>query len=95
MNYLKIENGQGYFLNKKSETVPLDMISKEDIYWLLEQVFEDSFSMDEYSETLIKNEAHKVIYRNLYNKLSELVVNKNNILDEINSLYTDAIEKYN
>ena len=40
------------------------------------------------------NEAHKIIYGNLYKKFDELLENKTRFHDESVALYKDALDKY-
>ena len=50
--------------------------------------------MDAYNDELIKNEAHKIIYRNIFNKFSELKKNKQSFKDQYSGLYEEALSKY-
>lgn len=74
----------------------IDTISKEDILFLLTQATdaECEFEMDESNDDEIKNEAHKIIFENIYNKFNDLLKNKNKFLDESMAQYKDAFEKY-
>jgi len=96
MNYLKIENGKGFFRGDNGEYKTIDSIRKEDILRLLDAVVSEeiSFEMDEMNENNIQNQAHKIIYGNIYEKLLELKKNKNYFLDECKDLYKDALNKY-
>ena len=64
--------------------------------YLLDKATEDGceFEMDSPSLNKIKNEAHKIIYENLYDKFQDLLKNKNKFIDESESLYKDALQKY-
>lgn len=99
MKCLKIYKGKGYFINKNKEEIELDKITTEDILWMIDQItdpknLEENFEVDNIEKSEIKNEAHKVIYQNLCKKLSDLIKNRKNFFDEIQSQYTDAIKKY-
>ena len=74
MTYLKINNGKGYFRDENNEYAEIDTIRKEDIFRLLEVItLEDiPFEMDSIAENNLQNAAHKIIYRELYVKFSEL-----------------------
>ena len=50
-------------------------------------VIEKDVEMDEYDEDELKNPAHQIIYKNLYNKICELKDNKQNINDKIRNMY--------
>ena len=96
MNYLKINDGKGFFYNKDGEYKEIDTIKKEDLFFLLEEATnpEKEFVIEEMSEDSIKNEAHKIIYLELSKKFKELLENKNRFLDESESLYREAFHKY-
>ena len=96
MKYLTIKSGQGYFFNSENMEKKIDAIGKDDILFLLEQATnpENDFEMDAICDDNIKNEAHKIIYENLYAKFDDLLKNKNKFLDESMALYKDAFSKY-
>ncbi|ADU22799.1 hypothetical protein [Ruminococcus albus] len=96
MNYLKISNGKGSFRNKDGEYKEIDTITKEDILYLLDEATDSTsnFEMDEITDDSIKNEAHKIIYKSIYSKFSNLLNNKKQFLDECDGLYKDALQKY-
>ena len=96
MNYLKISNGKGSFRNKDGEYKEIDTITKEDILYLLDEATDSTsnFEMDEITDDSIKNEAHKIIYKSIYSKFSNLLSNKKQFLDECDGLYKDALQKY-
>ena len=96
MTDLKIENGKGFFLNEKGEMQQIHEIRKEDILKMLDLATDNNidFEMDEIIDGSIQNEAHKIIYSELYRKFKELLDNKDKFLDESESLYKDALDKY-
>lgn len=96
MNYLKINNGRGFFRNKAGEYKELDTITKEDILFLLDEATNSStdFEMEEITDESIKNEAHKIIYKSIFQKFSNLLCNKKQFQDECDALYKDALQKY-
>ena len=76
MKYLVIEHGQVFFTfdesgnNKKG----IDLITKEDLLKLIQCALEDEhFEMDSYDDSIVHNAAHKVIYKNIYQKLDDLL----------------------
>lgn len=95
MKYLKIENGKGFYLDSENEFQTIDLIQKEDMLNLLDAVTdkEIEFEMDENSDEIL-NEAHKIIYNELYKRLNELKEDKDRFLEESESLYKDALQKY-
>ncbi len=95
MKYLKIENNKGYYCLAQNKWQEIDRINKEDLLILLNKALETDFEMDAYEQEKVSNKAHQIIYKNLFNKFTELLENKNRFKDESEQLYKDAIEKYN
>ena len=96
MKCLEIKMGKGFFLRKTGEMIPLDQMKKEDLMFLLDIATseENSFEMDDMEQHSIDNQAHQIIYSNLSDKFSELLLNKGRFLDESKGLYKDALQKY-
>ena len=95
MKCLKIEKGKGKFINREGEFLDLDTMSKDDILHLLDiATGDDSFEMDDADEKEISNQAHRIIYQSLYEKFSELLKNKTRFKDESESIYKEALQKY-
>ena len=95
MKCLTIENGKGFFSIDGETKTPLDMVTKDDLLTLLNFIIESEAEMDPYDEAALSHAAHKIIYRNLFEKFKELEKNKARFKDESTSLYRTAIEKYN
>lgn len=96
MHYLKINNGKGFFLDSEGEMKEIHLITKEDVLRLLDCATnsEVNFEMDENTDGIIQNEAHRIIYDAIYRKFKELMENKSRFIDESSSLYKDAYLKY-
>lgn len=96
MKCLEIRNGKGFFFNKDGEMVELDKMKKDDLMYLLNIATDTdkSFEMDDIQLSNIENQAHKVIYENLYDKFQELLQNRTRFYDESIALYKDAMQKY-
>ena len=79
MKCLEIKNGKGY-----------------DLLYLLDIAtnIDESFEMDNIETCKLDNQAHKVIYENLYDKFQELLQNRTRFYDESIVLYKDALQKY-
>jgi hypothetical protein len=96
MKYLKIEENKGFYL--KSGTTPswieIDKINKDDLMELLNLAIISDFEMDQFKEEIIQNKAHQIIYKNIYEKFTSLISQKNVFKDQSESLYKEAIEKY-
>lgn len=96
MKCLKIENGRGHYLDKEGNYLEIDKMGKDDILFLLNFATDENetFEMDDPDESELSNPAHKIIYSNLYEKFSELLLNKSRFLDESEAIYKDALQKY-
>ena len=96
MKCLKIENGRGHYLDKERNYLEIDKMGKDDILFLLNIATDENetFEMDDPDESELSNPAHKIIYSNLYEKFSELLLNKSRFLDESEAIYKDALQKY-
>ena len=96
MKILKIEGNKGYYKVDETEEnwLEIDKISKEDLLTLLKFATEKKVEMDEYKDQLLQNPAHNIIYRNIYGKFSDLIVNKTRFRDSVELMYKAAIDKY-
>ena len=98
MKYLKIEDNKGFFIKIKddstAEWIEIDKIAKDDLLFLLTQATSDTFEMDAYSEDLMANKAHQIIYKNIHEKFLSLESLKSKFKDESESLYKEALDKY-
>ena len=97
MKYLKIDNNKGYFFNSIVEVndwVEIDKITKEDLMILLNKAISEDFEMDEFFVENISHKAHQIVYKSIYEKLTGLIGNKTKFIDECDSQYKEAIEKY-
>jgi hypothetical protein len=94
MKRLKIERSQATYSVDGENWNSIEKIGKDDLLFLVDKVFEEDFDMDNPDECRIGNEAHKIIYENIYKKLRKLIDDKRNFQDESELKYKDAIEKY-
>ena len=95
MKYLKIENSKGHFMSSEGNYLEIDKIDKNELMYLVNKATEnDEFEMDEYQESDIGNPAHKIIYKNIYDKFTSLLSNKTRFKDESGQLYTRSFEQY-
>lgn len=98
MKYLKIENNKGYFLKLEKDQpdkwIEIDKISKEDLMNLLELTISNDFEMDDYIEDNIAHKAHQIVYKSIFEKFTDLINNRKSFIDECDSQYRSAIEKY-
>jgi len=96
MKYLKIENNKGlYRLNATADSwIELDQINKEHLLLLLKSASTSDFEMDEYEDSLLRNPAHNIIYKNIWGKFKGFLSNKTRFQDSVEAMYRSAIEKY-
>jgi hypothetical protein len=97
MKYLKIDDNKAYYLKSAdSETVwtEIDKINKDDLLTLLNSAISNDFEMDIYSDEILSNKAHQIIYKNIFEKFTSLLAMKDKFKDESERLYKDALEKY-
>src|SRR5690242_184289 len=98
MKYLKIDDNKGFFLRDKDDSttqwVEIDKINKDDLLNLLNCATSDTFEMDAYSEEIMANKAHQIIYKNIHEKFITLESMKAKFKDESESLYKEELDKY-
>lgn len=96
MKCLKIKSGQGYFSDINGKDIAIDKISKDDILRFVDIITmsEEPIEIDDMNSNQIDNEAHKIIYMNLSEKLNELLSQRKRFVDESKSEYKEALEKY-
>lgn len=93
MKVLKIEKSQGYFLSAE-EYKPLDRLNKDDLLKLVDMVLAGDIEMDAYNEADLQNQAHQIIYKNVYEKLVDLQKRRAEFKDESERLFHREYENY-
>jgi hypothetical protein len=95
MKILKIEGGCGYFLaNSSGEWCKVDEIDKGELLHLLNRFLGEDVEMDAPDENNLQNDVHKIVYSNIFQKLSALTESKSSFKDDSERLYFDEINKY-
>jgi hypothetical protein len=96
MIYLKIEDNKGYYWKQGDQLayIEIDKINREDLMELLNAAINLDFEMDEFVEDNLANKAHQIIYKNIYQKITELLPQKTRFKDESENLFRVAFEKY-
>jgi len=95
MKLLKIDNDSGYFLDESGEYQLIDNITKEHLLRLVDLLLSEDVEFDEYRDEQIRNQAHQIIYKSIYEKLVGLRNRKQEFIDESARLYLQEYEKYN
>ena len=91
---MKIENDDGHYTTTGVEYNTIDKINKEDLMRLIELTLESDVEFDEYSEATIKNHAHQIIYKNIWEKLIGLHARKDEFKDESDRAFLTEYAKY-
>lgn len=94
MTLLKIENSCGYFLDSTGKFSPLDKATKDDLLRLVGLTLSDEVKFDKFDEQAIKHQAHQIIYKSLYEKLTDLQLKRDEFKDESERLYLKEYETY-
>ncbi|MCG3703798.1 hypothetical protein L5F68_05560 [Aliarcobacter butzleri] len=91
---LKINNNQGFFQKIDGEYEQIDKITKEDLLRMMENILENDTEMEEYDEEKLKNQAHQVVYKSIYNNFKSLNDRKKEFKDNTERLYQEQYTKY-
>ena len=94
MKLLKTESDLGYYLSGSDQYNPVDKITKEDLLRLVDLTLKEEVEFDEYDENAIKNEAHRIVYKSIFEKLRGLYERKQEFIDQSERLYLQEYEKY-
>ena len=95
IKFLKIDNDKGYFSLEGGENWQLlDEISRDCLLSIVLKGMDEGFEMDDPESSDVKNKAHEIIYKKLYNKLKDLNDQRSRFKDESEALYKDAFVKY-
>jgi len=95
MKLLKISENLGQFLDANGDYSPIDKIGKDDLLRLVDRTLhDDEVELDAYDDQAIKNQAHQVIYKSVFQKLSDLRKRRQEFIDESARLFLDEYERY-
>lgn len=95
MKVLRIKDNLGEFIDAKGQYLPIDRIGKDSLLFLVNLTLEkDAVEFDEYNEELIKNHAHRIIYKSIFEKLKGLEDRRQAFKDEAKRLYLKEFQKY-
>jgi hypothetical protein len=94
MRLLKIEANQGLFMGTNDEYIPVDKLTKEHLLRMVNLTLSDEVEFDEYVAEKIPNQAHQIIYKSVYSKLSELKERRAEFVDQSERLFLQDYEKY-
>ncbi|MFT5295380.1 MAG: hypothetical protein ACI9YH_001394 [Colwellia sp.] len=94
MKVLKIEDYKGFCLVDESNYQPLDKLDKTILLNLVNLALTENFEIDKYDELLLKNEAHRIIYKSVSEKLNDLHQKREKFNDESDNVFIEEYEKY-
>ncbi len=94
MKLLNIEGNHGHYLGDQGDFAPIDKITKEDLLRLVDLTLAEEVEFDEYDDEAIKNQAHQILYKSIFEKLADLKKRKQEFTDESERLYLEEYEKY-
>ena len=82
MKILRIKDSNGHFSVDGKKFVSIDRLDKENLLKLVDHALKEDIEMDDYDTDILKNEAHRIIYRNVHQKLQELASRKDEFFDK-------------
>lgn len=94
MKLLKIDSNHGHFLNDQGQFFPVDKITKDDVLRLVNLTLKEEVEFDEYDDESLKNQAHQIVYKSIFNKLRGLRERRQEFIDESERLYLQEYERY-
>lgn len=95
MKLLKIDNQEGQFWDNE-KYVRIDEVRKENILNMMRYILKnDDVSFDQISEDeQIVSPAQALVYKHIYAKFMDLMNNKQEIINSVDTLFKDAFVKY-
>ena len=96
MKILKIENNKGLFYSFSAKNyLEINAINKEALLNLVDYILKQSdFEIDAYVEGKIQNNVQDIVYKDISEKLIQLINEKDSIISNIKNQYASSIEKY-
>ncbi len=95
MKLLTIDAHKGHFLGLKGEKQPIDLLTKEDLLRLVDLTLtEADVEFDPYDEASLPNQAHQIIYKNVYAKRTHLHGRRSEFIDESERLFLVEYANY-
>ena len=96
MKLLKIEDNKGFYFVAQGKFATVDKITKDDILRLVNLTLDtkSEVEFDEYNADNLKNHAHQIIYKSIFEKLQRLKKRRQEFIDESERLYLSEYERY-
>ncbi|RJG15651.1 hypothetical protein [Massilia cavernae] len=94
MKILKIERGNGYYLSGADLYIEIDKITKDHLLELINATLEHEVTFDAYDEQSLHNQAQRIVYKNILEKLQDLASRRQEFKDESDNWYEKEFERY-
>lgn len=94
MKLLSIDDNAGFYRDGSGKYSPIDKITKEDLLRLVNLTLHEDVEFDEYDDSAIKNQAHQIVYKSVFEKLRSLKDRRKEFVDESERLYLKEYERY-
>lgn len=96
MKILRIYNGKGEYSVDGNDFNPIDEMSKEDIFQIVELIIKnENVVFDEISDSKkINNVAQSIVYSSLIDKLKDLKDKRQSIIAAVKEEFKEAVKKY-
>lgn len=94
MKLLKIGNGKGYFSVERNELTEIDQIDKKSLLTLINLTLTEAVEFDPYDSNLLHNQAQRIVYKHIHEKLEDLRVRKDAFIDKSQRVYLSEYERY-
>lgn len=94
MKILIIKGSNGHFSTDGEDFISIDKLDKGGLLKLVDLALTNEVEMDEYDPEMLKNEAHRIIYRSVHSKLQELAGRKSEFFDKSEREFYELYEDY-
>ena len=94
MKLLKIESGNGYFRLEDGNYLEVDKINKEHLLWIINVTLAGEVEFDVFNEHALQNQAQRIVYKNIAEKLQNLAGRRQEYKDESEKLFQKEYDKY-
>lgn len=92
---LEIRDNKGFFrVSAKDKWKEIDAIDKDALMAVLDTFLRSEVDMDPPDDKKLPNQAHQIIYKSVFAKLTTLQQNKSKFKDESDRKYLKEIQKY-
>ena len=94
MKILKIERGNGCYLSGADQYTEIDKITKDHLLELINITLEHEVAFDAYDAQSLHNQAQRIVYRNILEKLQDLASRRQEFKDESDKWYEKEYERF-